>query len=163
MLGFGAIGKRLAELLAPFGMRIYALRRQLRSEPGVHVVPRRPDEGAGRGRPRRERPPGERGDAELREQAPDLLLQDPGARFYNVGRGATVDQDALIEALHSGRVGAAYLDVMVPEPLPPGHPLWSAPRCYITPHTAGGRNDGELELVRHFLANLAPPSKMGRR
>jgi phosphoglycerate dehydrogenase-like enzyme len=78
----------------------------------------------------------------------------PGARFYNVGRGVTVDQDALIKGLQSGRIGAAYLDVMVPEPLPPSDPLWSAPNCYITPHTAGGRNNVEVELVRHFLLNL---------
>ena len=78
-----------------------------------------------------------------------------GARFYNVGRGATVDQDALLEGLKSGRIGAAYLDVTSPEPLPPGHPLWTAPNCFITPHTAGGRNDEGVELVRHFLANLS--------
>jgi phosphoglycerate dehydrogenase-like enzyme len=78
-----------------------------------------------------------------------------GARFYNVGRGATVDQDALLEGLKSGRVGAAYLDVTSPEPLPPGHALWTAPNCFITPHTAGGRIDEGIELVRHFLANLS--------
>ena len=79
----------------------------------------------------------------------------PGARFYNVGRGATVDQDALIEGLKSGRVGAAYLDVTSPEPLPPGNPLWTAPNCFITPHTAGGRIDEGVGLVSHFLANLS--------
>jgi phosphoglycerate dehydrogenase-like enzyme len=48
----------------------------------------------------------------------------------------------------------AYLDVTDPEPLPPDHPLWTMPNCYITPHTAGG-HDGEMEnLVKHFLANL---------
>ncbi len=159
MLGFGAIGRRLAELLAPFGMRLYALRRQLRSEPGVHVVAEEnltkvlgesdhvvnvlPENEATRNYVNKRR----------------ISCFKPGARFYNVGRGATVDQDALIEALHAGRVGAAYLDVMVPEPLPPGHPLWTTPRCYLTPHTAGGRHKGELELVRHFLANLAALEK----
>lgn len=159
MLGFGAIGRRLAELLAPFGMRLYALRRQLRSEPGVHVVAEEnltkvlgesdhvvnvlPENEATRNYVNKRR----------------ISCFKPGARFYNVGRGATVDQDALVEALHSGRVGAAYLDVMVPEPLPPSHPLWTTPRCYLTPHTAGGRHKGELELVRHFLANLAALEK----
>jgi phosphoglycerate dehydrogenase-like enzyme len=161
LLGFGAIGRRLSELLAPFGMRIYAVRRQIRSEPGVRVV-------------------SEDSLTKVLSEADhvvDVLPENPttlnyvnarriacfkaGARFYNVGRGPTVDQGALIEGLQSGRVGAAYLDVTVPEPLPPAHPLWSAPNCFITPHTAGGRNDVNLELVRHFLANLAAFEKGG--
>jgi phosphoglycerate dehydrogenase-like enzyme len=154
MLGFGAIGQRLAALLAPFEARVYAVRRQLRSEPGVrvvaedsltkvlaeadHVVNILPE------------------NEETRNyvNARRISCFKPGARFYNVGRGATVDQQALIDGLASGRVGAAYLDVMVPEPLPPGHPLWTAPNCFITPHTAGGQTHGDLELVRHFLSNL---------
>ena len=76
------------------------------------------------------------------------------AQFYNVGRGTTVDQSALVEALRSGRLGAAYLDVMDPEPLPPEHELWTTPNCYITPHTAGGRHDQDEALVTHFLENL---------
>ena len=78
-----------------------------------------------------------------------------GVRFYNVGRGSTVDQAALMQALREGRVGEAYLDVMDPEPLPPGHDLWTTPHCYITPHTAGGRHDQDETLVQHFLSNLA--------
>jgi phosphoglycerate dehydrogenase-like enzyme len=155
MLGFGTIGRRLSELLAPFGGKIYAVRRQIHSEPGVHIVP----------------------EADLTrvlaeaDHVVDVLPENdstrnyvnarriscfkPGARFYNIGRGPTVDQDAPIEGLKSGRIGAAYLDVTVPEPLPPAHPLWTAPNCFITPHTAGGRDNVNLELVRHFLANLA--------
>jgi phosphoglycerate dehydrogenase-like enzyme len=78
----------------------------------------------------------------------------PGARFYNVGRGTTVDQDALIAALQSGHLNAAYLDVMEPEPLPPAHPLWSAPNCFITCHLGGGTGDQDVKLVRQFLENL---------
>ncbi|MFM9030804.1 MAG: NAD(P)-dependent oxidoreductase, partial [Opitutaceae bacterium] len=78
----------------------------------------------------------------------------PGTRFYNVGRGATVDENALLEALRSGRVGEAYLDVFQTEPLPPDHPFWATPNCFITPHTAGGRHDQNEAIVRHFLANL---------
>ena len=78
----------------------------------------------------------------------------PGAVFYNIGRGATVDQEALLEALRSGRLGAAWLDVTDPEPLPGEHPFWAEPNCFITPHVAGG-HDGEVKtLIRHFLKNL---------
>ena len=84
-----------------------------------------------------------------------LACLKPGARFYNVGRGTTVDEAALLEALRSGRVGAAYLDVTVVEPLPVDHAFWTAPNCFITPHTAGGRHDQDEAIVAHFLGNLA--------
>ena len=155
LLGFGAIGRRLTELLAPFRCTIYAVRRQTRSEPGVRVIPEAeltrvlpladhivnilPDNEATRGWVNARR----------------LACCRPGARFYNIGRGTTVDEKALLEALRSGRLGAAYLDVTEVEPLPPSDPLWSAPNCYITPHLAGGRKDQDEAVVEHFLANLA--------
>jgi phosphoglycerate dehydrogenase-like enzyme len=78
----------------------------------------------------------------------------PGAIFYNVGRGTTIDQEALAAALASGKLAAAHLDVVEPEPLPPEHPLWTAPNCFITPHSAGGHDTEQARLVRHFLDNL---------
>ena len=51
-------------------------------------------------------------------------------------------------------MGGAYLDVMEPEPLPPAHPLWSAPNCFITCHIGGGTGDQDDKLARHFLENL---------
>ena len=155
MLGFGAIGRRLAELLAPFGVSVMALRRQTRSEAAVrivaaeaissalaaadHVVNILPENDATVGYVNARR----------------LACCKRGARFYNVGRGTTVDQPALIEALESGRLDSAYLDVTDPEPLPPEHPLWTTKNCFITPHTAGGRHDQDEALVEHFLSNLA--------
>ena len=154
MLGFGAIGRRLAELLAPFRMKVFAVRRKAYSEPGVHVISE------------------ERVSSVLAEADHVInILPDNestrnyvnarrlgwckrGAKFYNIGRGTTVDQAALIEALETGGLGAAYLDVTEPEPLPPSHPLWAARNCIITPHTAGGRHDQDETLVRHFLKNL---------
>jgi len=53
-----------------------------------------------------------------------------------VARGRVVDTEALVAALDTGTIGGAALDVTEPEPLPDGHPLWSQPRCIITPHTA---------------------------
>jgi glyoxylate/hydroxypyruvate reductase A len=65
-----------------------------------------------------------------------LALLPVGARLLHVGRGPQLDQAALIEALDSGRLAAAMLDVTDPEPLPEDHPLWSHPRVMITPHIA---------------------------
>jgi glyoxylate/hydroxypyruvate reductase A len=59
-----------------------------------------------------------------------------GAKLLHVGRGPQLDQAALIDALDSGRLSAAMLDVTDPEPLPADHPLWSHPRVAITPHIA---------------------------
>jgi phosphoglycerate dehydrogenase-like enzyme len=68
--------------------------------------------------------------------APQMRAIGPGGWLVNVARGGHVDTDALIGALQRGELGGAALDVTDPEPLPDGHPLWSAPNCIITPHTA---------------------------
>jgi D-2-hydroxyacid dehydrogenase (NADP+) len=68
-----------------------------------------------------------------------------GVLFINVGRGATVSTSALAEALHSGVVGGAALDVTDPEPLPPDHPLWRAPNLIVTPHIS---SESELGVTR---------------
>ena len=155
ILSYGAIAKRLVELLQPFGMKIYALRRRAYSERGVHVIAEDtlssvlpevdhlinilPDNEATRHFVNKRR----------------LALLKPSARFYNIGRGTTVDQSALMDALNSDRLNAAFLDVMEPEPLPPEHPLWRTKNCFITPHTGGGRRDQDDAIVAHFLSNLA--------
>jgi len=59
------------------------------------------------------------------------------AFFINIGRGATTVLDDLVEALRSGEIAGAGLDVFQVEPLPPGHPLWTTPGVLITPHVAG--------------------------
>jgi phosphoglycerate dehydrogenase-like enzyme len=68
--------------------------------------------------------------------APELALMEPHAWLINVARGGHVVTDDLVAALHDGTIGGAGLDVTDPEPLPDGHPLWDAPHCIITPHTA---------------------------
>ncbi len=78
----------------------------------------------------------------------------PGAYFINVGRGKSVVTGDLIEALNSGRLGGAALDVQDPEPLPAGHPLWNASNIVITPHISAG-SDAQMQrfwlLVRENL------------
>ena len=153
--GFGSIARRLVEILAPLRMRICGVRRAPRGDEGVpmlgeaeadarlgetgHVVNILPDNAATRGF----------------FDAARFARMRPGAIFYNIGRGATVDQSALIGALRDGHLAAAYLDVTDPEPLPPEHPLWDTPNCLITPHVAGAHAGEDERLVRHFLDNLA--------
>jgi len=154
IVGFGAIGMRLAELLRPFDMKIVAYRRKARGDEGVRVVtPAQLTHVLG-------------GADHVMNILPDNVETryffdaarfaefKSGAVFYNIGRGTTVSQDALVDVLRSGRLKAAWLDVTEPEPLPGGHPLWAEPNCFITPHVAGGHVDETKTLVLHFLKNF---------
>ncbi len=154
VVGFGAIGRRLVALLSPFGMKIVAVRRNVRGDERVQT--HRMDE-IDRLLPSADHivdllPAGP--NTERYFDSSRFALMQPGARFYNVGRGDTVDQQALIDSLVEGHLAEAYIDVTTPEPLPPGHPLWTVPNCFITPHIAGGYQVEHEQLVRHFLANL---------
>ncbi|MEO7101016.1 MAG: D-2-hydroxyacid dehydrogenase [Luteolibacter sp.] len=154
ILGFGGIARELVKLLAPFEMKITAMRRTPRGDEGFptvtpenlpaalasadHVINILPDNAASQGF----------------INAARLTQMKPGVIFHNIGRGTTVNQADLLEALRSGRVGAAWLDVTEPEPLPADHPLRGEPNCFITPHIAGGHRDEAGTLIRHFLKNL---------
>ncbi|MGZ8571358.1 MAG: D-2-hydroxyacid dehydrogenase [Actinomycetota bacterium] len=78
----------------------------------------------------------------------------PCARFYNVGRGATVDERALIEALRDGRLAGAALDVFEEEPLPADSTLWSLPEVIVSPHVCGDVEGWEGAVAGVFLDNL---------
>jgi phosphoglycerate dehydrogenase-like enzyme len=82
-----------------------------------------------------------------------LASMKTGALLVNVARGAVVDTDALVAALHSGRIRAA-LDVTDPEPPPPDHPLWSAPGLLLSPHTGGTSSAFLPRAVRLVRAQL---------
>ena len=87
----------------------------------------------------------------------------PGTYFINVGRGKSVVTDDLINALNTGHLGGAALDVQDPEPLPPGHPLWSARNIIITPHISAG-SDAQMErfwlVVRENLRRYTQGERM---
>jgi phosphoglycerate dehydrogenase-like enzyme len=154
IVGYGAIGARLAELLQPFWMNIVACRRQPRGDERVPVVALKDLD---RALASADHVMNILPDSEETKRFFDqerLGCMKQGAVFYNIGRGATVDQSALNDALRSSRLSAAWLDVTEPEPLPGDHPLRSAPNCYITPHTAGGHPNETATLVQHFLGNL---------
>jgi phosphoglycerate dehydrogenase-like enzyme len=78
----------------------------------------------------------------------------PGARFLNVGRGSTVDEEALVDALRSGRLSGAALDVFEQEPLPAGSPLWDLPHVVVFPHMSGDYAGWRESVVELFLENL---------
>ena len=86
--------------------------------------------------------------APVRDAAPTLPKR---AYLINVGRGTTVDEDALIAALNSGSIAGAALDVTATEPLPSDSPLWDAKNIVITPHAAGGRPVNPEELIAHNI------------
>jgi phosphoglycerate dehydrogenase-like enzyme len=84
----------------------------------------------------------------------ELGVMDQQAWLVNVARGALVDTSALVEALGSGQIGGAALDVTDPEPLPAGHPLWDLPNCLITPHTADTEEMTEPLLAARIAENV---------
>lgn len=153
LLGYGAIARALVRMLAPFEMQITALRRHPSGDEVVtaiteealsaalatadHVINILPSNAITDGFMTAER----------------FAQMKPGAVFYNMGRGTTVDQSALEHALRSRHLAAAWLDVTTPEPLPDEHPLRHLPNCFITPHVGGGHHNEAESLVRHFLDN----------
>lgn len=90
-----------------------------------------------------------------------------GAMLVNTARGGLVDEHALVDALHSGAIGAAALDCFETEPLPIDSPLRSAPNVILTPHQIGHTPAGSEAVVRTFIANilaisrLDPPCRLG--
>jgi phosphoglycerate dehydrogenase-like enzyme len=152
--GFGSIGRTLAGHLRALGASVTGVGRSRRTEGDVEVITTEdfvstlpatdvlvmilPS------------------DAATREalDATTLALLPRHAWVVNVGRGATVSEAALVDALVDGRIAGAALDVTAEEPLPPGSPLWDAPNLILTPHAAGGRPLGARSLIEHNVLAL---------
>lgn len=83
-----------------------------------------------------------------------LSAMKPDAHLVNVARGPLVDEQALLDALQNRRIGGATLDVFGTEPLPAGHPLWSAPNTTITAHMSGDVVGWRDTLARQFATNV---------
>jgi phosphoglycerate dehydrogenase-like enzyme len=156
VVGLGGIGTEVARLADAAGMRVTAIRNSSRQGPPfvskvglgadlssfvseadvvVNCLPMTPDTE-------------DLFDADL------IGVMKPTAFFINVGRGGTVDTDALVDALVSGRIAGAGLDVTDPEPLPEDHPLWRAPNLIITPHFSAWSDDDSNLLWLLFRENL---------
>jgi len=137
VLGLGALGRAAAEALVRLNFRVAGWSRSARAVPGV--VCHAGAEGLERALAGAEilvtllpHTPETEGLIDARR-----LAQLPrGAAIVNPGRGALIDDDALLAALETGQVGHATLDVFRTEPLPAGHPFWAHPRVTVTPHIA---------------------------
>jgi phosphoglycerate dehydrogenase-like enzyme len=151
IVGYGSIGAAIEARLKPFGARILRIARTAKREPEVSTV------------------------SDLRSLipkadiivailpltehtrglfgAPELALMKRGALLVNAARGPVVVTNALVTALEERRIRAA-LDVTDPEPLPEGHPLWTAPNCLITPHVGGSTPDFIHRAFRFAAAQV---------
>lgn len=156
IVGYGSIGEAIEARLTPFGVDVLRVARNSRVKPLVSAV------------------------SELHALLPqadvvvlivpltaetrgligarEIALMKPGALLVNAARGPVVVTEALVEALEKRMIRAA-VDVTDPEPLPPGHPLWSAPNCLITPHIGGSTPEFihrafrfGAQQVRRFIA-----------
>ena len=152
--GFGNIGQTLAPVLRQLGAEVRGVARTAGLRSGFQVV----------------------AEDELESELPktDVLVMilpsteatrdaldarrlaalPPHAYIVNVGRGSTVDEDALVAALDAGGIAGAALDVTATEPLPSGSPLWEVRNLILTPHAAGGRPVGADALISDNVAAL---------
>jgi phosphoglycerate dehydrogenase-like enzyme len=132
VVGFGSIGRTVQEMLAPFECEIVGVARRARD--GVHGIDELPELLGAVDVVVNLLPLTDATHGFFAER--ELGLMRKGALYINAGRGATTDTDALVAALQAQRI-RAVLDVVDPEPLPPEHPLWTAPNVMISPHSAG--------------------------
>ncbi len=151
IVGYGSIGEAIEARLTPFGVTVLRVARRARETPRVSAI------------------------GELHELLPladvvvlivplteetrgmfgaaEIGLMKHGALLVNAARGPVVVTEALVEALTEHRIRAA-VDVTDPEPLPVGHPLWTAPNCLITPHIGGSTPEFIYRAFRFAAAQV---------
>ncbi|MDF0597648.1 NAD(P)-dependent oxidoreductase [Psychromarinibacter halotolerans] len=146
LFGMGAINARLADMLAPFGCTITALRSGWQpkdldaalADTDI-LVATAPDT------------PATRDVFDARR----LSLLPANAIVASFGRGSVLDEAALAAALSDGALSGAVIDVTRDEPLPADHPFWTCPNLILTQHSGGGTGDEIDRKIDLFLANLA--------
>jgi phosphoglycerate dehydrogenase-like enzyme len=156
VIGLGSIGTEVARRSAALGATVLAVRRRP-SETPPFVTELAGEDGIDRLLPRCDYvvlalPATRRTQRVL--SAERLGLMKRGSFVVNIGRGALIDQDALIAALADGRLGGAGLDVSTPEPLPADSPLWRMPNVIITPHASGSSPTNDDRRFEIFAVNL---------
>lgn len=152
LVGLGRIGARVAVAAQAFGMRVVAHDPGVSTSPvdGVTLVGL--DELFATSHVISLHAPA-RAATHHMINAESLGSMREGVYIVNCARGPLVDQDALLDALASGRVAGAALDVTEPEPLPVGHPLLTRPDVIVTPHIASSTAIGRRRLFEHAVDN----------
>lgn len=159
IIGAGEVGRRVAAVGACFGMRVVALARtgsdRTAEQLGVDVLfPReRLHDMLAQTDALVLSVPHTTETEEMIDEAALAALK-PGGVFVNIARGQVVDQTALIEALRSGRIGFAALDVFAVEPLPADSPLWDLPNVLISPHSSSTAESENEKITDIFCHNL---------
>jgi phosphoglycerate dehydrogenase-like enzyme len=151
VIGYGTIGRLIGERLAGFGVTVTGVTRT--GAPGTIT----PDAWRDRlsefdwvflSAPAT-------GQSHAMIGAAELQAMKPSAWIINVGRGELIDQDALIEAVTKRRIAGAFLDTVTPEPLPPEHPLWTAPNILHSMHLSGrSQTRMFIRAANLFVENL---------
>src|SRR5256885_9575344 len=88
----------------------------------------------------------------------ELAAMERDAWLVNVARGGVVDTGALVDALRSGQIGGAALDVTDPQPLPDGHPPWGPPHCPVTPPNPDTQEMRPTPLARRSAPDVRRPA-----
>ena len=156
ILGVGLIAEALAPRCKAMGMEVVGISRSARDLPGFDRFHPRDDLA------------GIAGQLDflvllipLSDDTRDIVdrrviaAMKPDACVVNLARGGVIDEAALVEALHAGKLGGAALDTFAREPLPPGDPVWTAPRMIVTPHLGGFYDGYPEEVAKQFGASYA--------
>ncbi|HEX5586667.1 MAG TPA: NAD(P)-dependent oxidoreductase [Acidimicrobiia bacterium] len=154
LVGIGAIGTELARRALAFDMDVVAFRRRALAAPldGVRVVTSLP-ELLGEADHVVVAAPATPATHHLLD-ADAFAAMKPGAHLVNIARGSLVDQDALLAALDAGELAAASLDVVDPEPLPAGHPLYAHPKVRVSAHISWSTPFGMARTLELFVENV---------
>jgi phosphoglycerate dehydrogenase-like enzyme len=155
VVGMGGIGQAVARRARAFGMHVIAVTRTVQPHPAADetVAIHAASDAYRRADAIVVTLPGTAATRNLIDRA-TIESWRPSTIFINVGRGTVVDQAALIDALASGAIRGAVLDVFTPEPLPPDNPLWTLPNVVFSPHTAALSVRENQRIVDLFCDNL---------
>ena len=155
LLGLGNIGRRVAKLCKSFGMRVIGTKRRVEAVENVDLV--FPADELVRRLPQADfivvaAPLTPLTEAMMDEEAFGAMKET--SYLINVGRGRIVDEATMIAALKEGRIGGAYLDCHVEEPLPADHPLWDMENVFVVPHDSHSSPHIGDRIVDIFCDNL---------
>jgi phosphoglycerate dehydrogenase-like enzyme len=156
VIGSGVAGSAIGAVLQALGMKVIGVSRTPRNVAGFDtVMPQAelPQVAAGADYVINVLP----GSTENRKivGASVFARMKPSAYFINVGRGETVDEEALIETLKSGKIAGAGLDVFATEPLPAESPLWDLPNVFISPHIGGLFEEYQRMATPLIIGNMS--------